>query len=68
MAQISLHACLILKYSYEAGYAAEFNGADLIADSLNTMVVVIIQYRLGVFGMAYDSEGSVISSNVRFFQ
>ena len=28
-----------------------YNGADLIADSLNTMVVIVIQYRLGAFGM-----------------
>ncbi|KAG8212819.1 Carboxylesterase [Butyriboletus roseoflavus] len=41
---------------YEAGYAAEYNGADLLADSLNTMVVVVIQYRLGAFGFLSGNE------------
>ncbi|KAG9316092.1 Alpha/Beta hydrolase protein [Chiua virens] len=41
---------------YEAGYAAEDNGADLLADSLNTMVVVVIQYRLGAFGFLSGNE------------
>ena len=35
---------------YEGGYAAEFNGADLVADSHNGVVAVVIQYRLGAFG------------------
>jgi len=37
-------------YSYELGYAAQYNGSDLVADSSNTVIVVIIQYRLGAFG------------------
>ncbi|KAG8212817.1 Alpha/Beta hydrolase protein [Butyriboletus roseoflavus] len=41
---------------YEAGYAAEYNGADLVADSLNTVIVVIIQYRLGAFGFLSSNE------------
>lgn len=44
-------AYLTPERSYEAGYAAENNGADLVADSLNTVLVVVIQYRLGAFGM-----------------
>ena len=56
------HAYLISKCSYESGYAAEYNGADLVADSLNTMVVVVIQYRLGAFGMPPRSEAHIISS------
>ena len=51
-----LRTYLISKCSYVAGYAAQFNGADLLGDSLNTMVVVVIQYRLGAFGMPFDSE------------
>ena len=47
---VSLRAHLISKCSYESGYAAEYNGAELVADSLNTVVVVVIQYRLGAFG------------------
>lgn len=44
----------ISDFSYVSGYAAEYNGAELVADSLNTMVVVVIQYRLGAFGMFSD--------------
>ncbi|KAF8442075.1 Alpha/Beta hydrolase protein [Boletus edulis BED1] len=41
---------------YEEGYAAWYNGADLIIDSLNTVVVVVIQYRLGAFGFLAGNE------------
>ncbi|KAF8124709.1 Alpha/Beta hydrolase protein [Boletus edulis] len=41
---------------YEAGYAAMYNGADLLIDSLNTMVVIVIQYRLGAFGFLAGNE------------
>ena len=51
-----LRGYLISECSYVSGYAAEFNGADLLGDSLNTMVVVVIQHRLGAFGAASDSE------------
>ena len=44
-----------------SGYAAEYNGANLVADSLNTMVVVVIQYRLGAFGVPPRSEAHIIS-------
>ncbi|KAF8442079.1 Carboxylesterase [Boletus edulis BED1] len=37
---------------YAWGYAATYNGADLLIDSLNTVVVVVIQYRLGAFDMS----------------
>ncbi|KAH0833389.1 Alpha/Beta hydrolase protein [Lanmaoa asiatica] len=47
---------------YEGGYAAKYNGANLVADSLNTVVVVVIQYRLGAFGKTSHSETSTISS------
>ena len=50
-----LRGHLISECSYVAGYAAEFNGADLLGDSLNTMVIVVIQYRLGAFGRPFDS-------------
>ncbi|KAH7906561.1 Alpha/Beta hydrolase protein [Hygrophoropsis aurantiaca] len=41
---------------YVAGYAEEFDGADLILDSHNGAVVVIIQYRLGAFGFLAGTE------------
>ncbi|KAG6372185.1 Alpha/Beta hydrolase protein [Boletus reticuloceps] len=47
---------LMSKCSYEAGYAAWYNGADLLIDSLNTVVVVVIQYRLGAFGFLAGNE------------
>ena len=56
MIRAFLRGYFISECSYQAGYAAAFNGADLLGDSMNTMVVVIIQYRLGAFGMASDSE------------
>ncbi|KAG6372189.1 Alpha/Beta hydrolase protein [Boletus reticuloceps] len=37
---------------YAWGNAATYNGADLLIDSLNTVVVVVIQYRLGAFGIS----------------
>ena len=51
-----LRGYFISECSYQAGYAAAFNGADLLGDSLNTMVIVVIQYRLGAFGMPSHSE------------
>lgn len=36
--------------SYVAGAASEFNGEDLIRQSNRGIVVVLIQYRLGIFG------------------
>ena len=50
-----LRGYLISEYSYASGYAAEYDGADLLGDSLNTMVIVVIQYRLGAFGRPFDS-------------
>ncbi|KAH0833388.1 Alpha/Beta hydrolase protein [Lanmaoa asiatica] len=47
---------------YQAGYAGGYNGGDLVTDSLNTVVVVVIQYRLGAFGKTSHSETSTISS------
>ena len=44
------------------GYAAQYDGTDLVNDSLNTVVVVVIQYRLGAFGMLTASEANIISS------
>ncbi|KAJ7664863.1 Alpha/Beta hydrolase protein [Mycena rosella] len=35
---------------YVTGSASEFNGAELVQESNREVVVVIIQYRLGVFG------------------
>ena len=51
MIKVFLGAYLISQCSYEYGYAAEYDGADLVADSLNTVIAVVIQYRLGAFGM-----------------
>ncbi|KAG1811213.1 Alpha/Beta hydrolase protein [Suillus subaureus] len=35
---------------YIAGAASEFNGADLIIDSNHGVIIVLVQYRLGLFG------------------
>ncbi len=35
---------------YISGGAASFNGDDLIVKAKNGVVVVVIQYRLGIFG------------------
>ncbi|KAF8158914.1 alpha beta-hydrolase [Mycena galopus ATCC 62051] len=35
---------------YTLGSASQFNGADLVQESNNQVVVVVIQYRLGLFG------------------
>ncbi|KAJ6462025.1 Alpha/Beta hydrolase protein [Mycena vitilis] len=35
---------------YVLGSASQYNGADLVQDSNNEAVVVVIQYRLGLFG------------------
>ena len=56
--RVSLGACLTTVYSYDSGSAAIFNGADLVADSLNTVIAVVIQYRLGAFGT--DSQWLVL--------
>jgi hypothetical protein len=32
------------------GSASEYNGAELVQESNNEVVVVVIQYRLGLFG------------------
>jgi carboxylesterase type B len=36
---------------YLEGAASEFNGADLITDSNHGVITVLVQYRLGLFGM-----------------
>ncbi|EGN99360.1 hypothetical protein SERLA73DRAFT_108823 [Serpula lacrymans var. lacrymans S7.3] len=41
---------------YVAGYAAEFDGADLVMDSHSGVVAVIMQYRLGAFGFLSGDE------------
>ncbi|KAH7903515.1 Carboxylesterase family-domain-containing protein, partial [Hygrophoropsis aurantiaca] len=41
---------------YVAGYAEEFDGADLVADSHNGVVTVVMQYRLGAFGFLSGNE------------
>lgn len=49
-----LRAYPISKFSYVSGYAAGFNGAELVADSADTVLVVVIQYRLGAFGTSRE--------------
>jgi carboxylesterase type B len=36
---------------YVAGAASEYNGANLITESNHGVVTVLVQYRLGLFGM-----------------
>jgi carboxylesterase type B len=37
-------------YRYIMGDAAQFTGSDLMVEAQNEIVLVIIQYRLGLFG------------------
>lgn len=50
-----------------AGGAGSFNGGDLVRESKNGVVTVIIQYRLGIFGadVTYYSTANVDPLNVR---
>ncbi|EIW78157.1 alpha beta-hydrolase [Coniophora puteana RWD-64-598 SS2] len=41
---------------YVAGGASGFDGVDIVQESANGLVVVIIQYRLGVFGFLSGNE------------
>ncbi|KAL4259478.1 Carboxylic ester hydrolase, partial [Pleurotus pulmonarius] len=41
---------------YVAGGAGSFNGGDLVRESKNGVVTVIIQYRLGIFGFLSSSQ------------
>ncbi|KAF7346433.1 Carboxylic ester hydrolase [Mycena sanguinolenta] len=41
---------------YAIGSASQYNGADLVQDSNNQVVVVVIQYRLGLFGFLAGQE------------
>ena len=61
---ISLFVHLILKFSYASGlrYTAAYNDAEPIADSLNIMVAIVIQYCLGAFGMRFASKANIVWS------
>ncbi|EGN99361.1 hypothetical protein SERLA73DRAFT_152978 [Serpula lacrymans var. lacrymans S7.3] len=41
---------------YEAGYAAQYDGADLVMNSHNGVIAIVIQYRLGAFGFLSSDE------------
>ncbi|KAJ7258057.1 alpha beta-hydrolase [Mycena haematopus] len=41
---------------YVMGSASEYNGAELVQESNNEIVVVVIQYRLGLFGFLAGQE------------
>jgi carboxylesterase type B len=49
---------------YIEGAASNFDGADLIVDSNHGVISVLIQYRLGLFGMFYCSFQSQIRTKV----
>ncbi|KAJ7818652.1 Alpha/Beta hydrolase protein [Mycena leptocephala] len=42
--------CLDPRWHYILGSASQYNGADLVQESNREVVVVVIQYRLGLFG------------------
>ncbi|KAJ7262699.1 alpha beta-hydrolase [Mycena haematopus] len=48
---------------YAVGSAGDYNGADIVQESNNGVVVVVIQYRLGLFGFLagkqVESEGAL---------
>ncbi|KAF8166294.1 Alpha/Beta hydrolase protein [Mycena galopus ATCC 62051] len=41
---------------YATGSAGDYNGADIVQESNNGIVVVVIQYRLGLFGFLAGNE------------
>ncbi|KAF7350856.1 Carboxylic ester hydrolase [Mycena sanguinolenta] len=41
---------------YATGSAGDYNGADIVQESNNNVVVVVIQYRLGLFGFLAGSQ------------
>ena len=59
---ISLFVYLILKFSYASGYAAAYIDAEPVADSLNIMVAIVIQYCLDAFGLRSASKANIVSS------
>lgn len=40
-------------YRYIAGAAKDYDGADLVRASNNGVITVVMQYRLGLFGMSF---------------
>ena len=40
---------------YALGAASFYNGSELVQEANNEVVVVVIQYRLGLFGIAQSS-------------
>ena len=45
---------------YVLGSASQYNGAELVQESNNNVVVVIIQYRLGLFGKRFPLQTRVL--------
>jgi carboxylesterase type B len=60
----------MLRGGYIAGNATEFNGIDLVREAGGGVVVVIIQYRLGLFGFLPGEkvkEGGALNAGLRSY-
>ncbi|KAG6906117.1 hypothetical protein DXG01_015840, partial [Tephrocybe rancida] len=60
--------CLFLNGGYSLGSTAQYNGEDLVRGANNDIVVVVIQYRLGLYGFLAGNEvkvGGVLNAGLR---
>jgi len=63
-----LISSLIFRGAYLFGGAYQFNGEDLVRHSGSNAVVVVLQWRMGVFGFLSGSkvrDGGVLNAGLR---